>query len=68
MHHNAHIEANQPLYTMHSLLIFDIFMNNLRVSRIVYSRLKTKIASLWSATADGKLETCSATFHSVKLV
>ncbi len=39
MHHSARIEANQPLYTLHSLLIFDIFTHNLRASCIVYSHL-----------------------------
>ncbi len=38
-HHNARIEVNQPLYTMHSLLIFDIFTHNLHTTRIVDSRL-----------------------------
>ncbi len=35
----ARIESNQPLYTMHSLLIFYIFTHNLCVSRIVYPPL-----------------------------
>ncbi len=39
--HNARIEVNQPLYTLHSLLIFDVFTHNLCASRIVYSRLHT---------------------------
>ncbi len=45
-HHKACIEANQPLYTMHSLLIFDVFTHNLRTSRIVYSRLN-RSHSFW---------------------
>ncbi len=39
-HHSVDIEANQPLYTMHSLLTFEVFTHNSRAPRIVYSRLK----------------------------
>ncbi len=40
-HHNAHIEANQTLDTMHSLLIFDVFTHNLCALCIEYSWLET---------------------------
>ncbi len=36
-HYNVRIEANQPLYIMHSLLILDVFTHNSHTSRIVYS-------------------------------
>ncbi len=36
-HHNARVEANQPVYTMHSLLMLDVFTHNLHASYIVYS-------------------------------
>ncbi len=45
---HARIKANKPLYTMHSLLIFDVFTHNSHASRIVYSRLNNTSRILYT--------------------
>ncbi len=42
--------------------VLRLFIDKLGTNRLFYNFLWTKIASLWSPTGDGKLETCSATF------
>ncbi len=43
---HACVGANQPLYTMHILLIFDIFTHNLHASHIVYSQLQNSYITM----------------------
>ncbi len=48
--------------------VLRLFVDKLGTNRLFRNYPLTKIASLWSSTTDGKLETFNATFRSVKLV
>ncbi len=47
--------------------VLRLFVDKLGTNRLFGTYPLTEVASLWSPIADGKLEICSATFHSVKL-
>ncbi len=48
--------------------VLRLFIDKLGTNRLFSNYPQTKIASLWSPTRDGKLETCSAIFCSVNLI